>query len=120
MTLVLVLTKGDASSLPRMTSKYSKEFTNEMTGRIAVVLAEAPNGMTVDEIQAMDMNLVGITPQKMARMIGHLVEMGMVAKSKGRDGRMRYRSLASMEADGIDIEPYKYGNNMLDKGGKVR
>lgn len=106
--------------MPRMTSKYSKEFTNEMTGRIAVVLAEAKNGMTVDEIQAMDMNLIGITPQKMARMIGHLVEMGMVAKSKGRDGRMRYRSLAAMEEDGIDTEPYKYGNNMLDKGGRVK
>lgn len=106
--------------MPRMTSKYSKEFTNEMTGRIAVVLAEAKNGMTIDEIQAADMSLIGLTPQKTARCIGHLVEMGMVAKSKGRDGRMRYRSLASMEADGIDTEPYKYGNNMLDKGGRVK
>lgn len=101
--------------MPRMTSKYSKEFTNEMTGRIAVILADAKNGMTIEEIQGLDMNLVGITAQKMARMIGHLVEMGMVAKSKGRDGRMRYRSLASMEEDGIDVEPYRYGANMLDK-----
>ena len=106
--------------MPYHTSKYSKEFTNEMTGRIAVVLAEAQNGMTIEEIQAADMNLIGITPQKMARMIGHLVEMGMVAKSKGRDNRMRYRSIASMEADGIDTEPYMYGNNMLDKGGHVK
>ena len=106
--------------MPRMTSKYSKEFTNEITGRIAIILAEAKNGMSLDEIQMSDITLRGITTQKLARCISHLVEMGMVGKSKGHDGRMRYRSLASMEADGIDTEPYKYGNNMLDKGGKVK
>ena len=106
--------------MPRMTSKYSKEFTNEVTGRIAIILAEAPNAMRIDEIVAADISLAGITTQKIARCIGHLVEMGMVAKSKGRDGKMRYRSIAQMEADGIDTEPYKYGNNMLDKGGRVK
>ena len=106
--------------MPRMTSKYSKEFTNEITGRVAIILAEAKNGMSLDEITMSDITLRGITPQKLSRCIGHLVEIGMVAKSKGKDGRMRYRSLASMEADGIDTEPYKYGNNMLDKGGKVK
>lgn len=99
----------------RQTSKYSKEFTNEMTGRIAVVLAEAQEGMTIQQIQCHDPNLVGITSQKMARMINHLVEVGLVAKAKGKDGRMVYKCLATLEAEGIDPEPYRYGANMMDK-----
>jgi hypothetical protein len=98
----------------RKTSKYSKEFTNEMTGRIAVVLAEEQNALTIQEIQLRDVSLVGITSQKMARMIGHLVDVGLVAKAKGKDGRMVYKCMATLEAEGVDTEPYKYGANMRD------
>ena len=99
----------------RQTSKYSKEFTDEMTGRIAVVLAEAQEAMNIQQIQLHDPNLVGITSQKMARMINHLVEVGLVAKAKGKDGRMVYKCLAALEAEGVDPEPYRYGANMRDK-----
>lgn len=98
----------------RKTSKYSKEFTDEMTGRIAVVLAESQQALNITEIQQMDMRLVGITPQKMARMIGHLVDLGLVAKAKGRDGRMIYKCLGVLEAEGVDPEIYRYGANMQD------
>ena len=70
----------------RQTSKYSKEFTNEMTGRIAVILAEAQEAMNIQQIQNQDPNLVGITSQKMARMINHLVDMGACSKNQ-RQGR---------------------------------
>lgn len=99
----------------RQTSKYSKEFTNEMTGRIAVILADEQAALNIQQIQMRDPNLVGITSQKMARMINHLVEMGFVAKAKGKDGRMVYKCLAVMEAEGVDPEPYRYGANMRDK-----
>lgn len=98
----------------RQTSKYSKEFTNEMTGRIAVILAESQQALNTTQIQQLDMCLSGITPQKMARMINHLVDVGLVAKAKGKDGRMVYKCLATLEAEGIDPEPYKYGANMRD------
>ena len=99
----------------RQTSKYSKEFTDEMTGRIAVVLAESQEALNIQQIQCYDSNLVGITSQKMARMINHLVEMGLVAKTKGKDGRMIYKCLATLEAEGVDPEVYRYGANMRDK-----
>ena len=99
----------------RQTSKYSKEFTDEMTGRIAVILAESQEAMNIQQIQLNDPNLVGITSQKMARMINHLVEVGLVAKTKGKDGRMVYKCLAALEAEGVDPEPYRYGANMRDK-----
>lgn len=99
----------------RQTGKYSKEFTDEMTGRIAVILAEEQAALNIQEIQQRDVNLVGITSQKMARMINHLVEVGLVAKAKGKDGRMVYKCLATLEAEGVDPEIYRYGANMKDK-----
>ena len=96
-------------------SKYSKEFTDEMTGRIAVVLAEEQTALNIQEIQQRDLTLIGITSQKMARMIGHLVDVGLVAKAKGKDGRMVYKCLAMLEAEGVDPEIYRYGANMRDK-----
>lgn len=101
----------------RKTSKYSKEMTNEWTGRIAVVLAEEHEALTIEAIQLRDTTLSGITPQKMAKMLGHLVEMGMVAKSKNRAGRMVYKSLAVMEQEGYNVDAYRFGVNMLDKVG---
>lgn len=98
----------------RQTSKYSKDFTDEMTGRIAVILAEEQEALNIQQIQLRDPNLVGITSQKMARMINHLIEVGLVAKAKGKDGRMVYKCLATLEAEGVDPEIYRYGANMMD------
>ena len=98
----------------RRTSKYTQDFTNEMTGRIAIVLAESQQALNTTQIQQLDMCLSGITPQKMARMINHLVEVGLVAKAKGKDGRMVYKCLATLEEEGVDPEIYRYGANMRD------
>ena len=98
----------------RRTQKYTDKFTNEMTGRIAIVLAESQKGLTIPEIQSLDMVLTGITSQKMARMLSHLIEVGLVGKAKGRDGRMHYKCLGVIEAEGGDPEYYRYGANMTD------
>ena len=60
------------------------------------------------------MMLTGITSQKMARMLSHLIEVGLVGKAKGRDGRMHYKCLGVIEAEGGDPEYYRYGANMMD------
>ena len=45
--------------LVRRTTKYSIEQKNEWSGRIAIVLAEAQDALTIDEIQHRDVSLVG-------------------------------------------------------------
>ena len=49
-------------------SKYSKELTQRWTAKAMIVLAEAQRDMTSKEIQQGDLDLVDVTPQKMARM----------------------------------------------------
>lgn len=102
------------------TSKYSEKFTSEMTGRIAIVLAESGEALNITQIQELDMMLTGITSQKMARMLNHLVDVGLVAKAKGRDGRMRYKCLGAIEAEGGDPEYYRYGANMMDDAAEFK
>ena len=44
------------------------------------------------------------TPQKMARILGHLIEMGNVVKAKSKSkNRMVYKSLAVMRDQGYDV-----------------
>lgn len=78
--------------MPYKTSKYSKKQTDEWTGRIAITLAEANRALTIEEIQNMDITLSNITSQKMARMLGHLVDMGVATKIKNSSGRMTYKA----------------------------
>ena len=42
-------------------------------------------------------------------MLGSLIEYNLVGKAKGKNGRMMYKSLAVMEEQGYDIEPYMKG-----------
>lgn len=87
-------------------STYSKEQTDNWRGRIAIVLAEAQEALSIPQIQERDMALQGISPQKMAKMLGSLIEYNLVAKSKAKNGRMVYKSLAVMAEQGYDITPY--------------
>lgn len=75
-------------------SAYSKEQTAEWEGRIAIILADEVSGLTIPEIQEKDVCLAGISAQKMARMLNHLVEFGLAGKSKGKSGRMIYYGLS--------------------------
>lgn len=90
-------------------SAYSKDQTNEWQGRIAIILAGAEEALSIPEIQERDICLQGITPQKMAKMLGTLAEYNLVGKAKGKNGRMMYKSLAVMEKQGYDVEPYMKG-----------
>ena len=55
--------------MPYTRSKYSKELTQRWTVKAMIVLAEAQRDMTSKEIQQGDLELTGVTPQKMARIL---------------------------------------------------
>lgn len=60
--------------------------------------------MTIDEIKSQDMILQPLTSQKMARLIGNLIEMGLVRKGKSKSlGRMVYKAVAVMISQGYDV-----------------
>lgn len=88
----------------RKTSKYTKDQDAIWRGEIMIILAESEETLTIDQIQQRSISLTGITPQKMARLISHLIEMGNVTKAKSKSlGKMVYKSLAVMERQGYDI-----------------
>ena len=63
-----------------------------------------PQSMTIDEIKSQDMILQPLTSQKMARLIGNLIEMGLVRKGKSKSlGRMVYKAVAVMISQGYDV-----------------
>lgn len=60
---------------------------------------------TIDWIKQQDIILAPYTTQKLARLLGSLVEMGVVRKGKSKSlGRMVYRLTSRMQEDGYDVE----------------
>ena len=86
--------------MPYSRSKYSKELTQHWTTKAMIVLAEAQRDMTCKEIQQEDLELTGVTPQKMARILNELVDKGLVMKSKDRSGRMHYKAMGTILKEG--------------------
>lgn len=73
-----------------------------------IVLSDAQEAMTCDQIRQSDLELVGVTPQKMARILSGLVERGLVVKTKGKDGRMRYKSVGVIIEQGYNLNEMVY------------
>lgn len=89
----------------RRSSKYKPEQTALWEGEVMIILAEAQEALTIDEIKQRSINLTGVTPQKMARILGHLIDMGNVVKAQSKErGRMVYKSLAVMREQGYDVQ----------------
>ena len=87
----------------RKTSKYNKQQTMEMEGEVIYILSHCPNAMTIDEIQAASFTLGNVTSQKIARILGHLIETGLVAKAKSKSkNKMVYKSLATLVEESND------------------
>lgn len=90
--------------MPGRVSKYSKQFTSQITFDTMEVLDESPEALTIKEICARRISLNNITSQKMARVLNHLVEMGLAKKAESKkNGRMMYKSVAVMEAQEYEI-----------------
>lgn len=85
--------------------KMSVEKEGELRMRTLSILADSDEALTIDEIKSRDFILAPITTQKMARVIGHLIEMGLVRKAKSKSlGRMVYKAVSKMVEQGYDIE----------------
>ena len=94
----------------RKKSKYTVEQTQAITLEALDVLLESPIALNISEICVRSINLINQTPQKMARCLNELVEMGMVEKTKGKDGRMLYMAVAQLVNQG-----YRQNNNEEDE-----
>ncbi len=91
--------------MPGTSSKYKPQQTAEWEGEIMVILAESENAMTIDEIKLHSINLTNVTTAKMARILSHLIEIGMVKKSQSKSkGRMVYKSTAIMKKQGYSLD----------------
>lgn len=89
-------------------SKYSPAQTQMWTVAAMVVLNDSREAMTCDQIRQGDMCLVDLTPQKLARILSDLVNAGFVARTKGKDGRMKYKSVGVLIEEGYELSKMVY------------
>ena len=86
------------------TSKYSAQQNSELTVRCIDVLENSPEAMSIADIQKSDMVLHDVTSQKLSRILNHLVEFGVIKKTKDRaSGHMVYKSIKVMEEQGYEV-----------------
>lgn len=93
--------------MPGRVSRKNNKLDGELKMRIIGVLAEADDGImpTIDWIKQQDMILAPHTTQKLSKLLGSLIEMGVVKKGKSKSlGRMVYRLTSRMQEDGYDVE----------------
>lgn len=77
-------------------SKYSAMQNQELETKAFMVLAQTTQALSIPEICGQDFTLSTQTPQKMARVLNNLCNMGAVIKSKDKSkGRMVYMSMSS-------------------------
>lgn len=90
--------------MPYKTSKYSTQQNSEFTVRCLEVLENSPEAMSIAQIQASDMVLKNTTSQKLSRILNHLVEFGVIKKSKDKvSGHMVYKSIKVMAEQGYEV-----------------
>ena len=89
-------------------SKYSAEDTQRWTGEAMFTLSEEKRAMTCAEIQSSNLQLVGLTPQKLSRCLNDLCERGLVVKTKGRDNLMHYKSVGVIIEEGYSMADLVY------------
>lgn len=76
--------------------KYSQMQNQELETKAFMVLAQTTQALTISEICGRDFTLSTQTPQKMARVLNNLCDMGAVIKAKDKSkGRMVYMSMSS-------------------------
>lgn len=94
--------------------KFSPQKESEFRMRILGILAASEEAMTIDEIKRRDFTLQGLSTQKIARVLGYLIEMGFVRKGKSKSlGRMVYKFVSVMTRQGYNVDsPHgKYGSD---------
>lgn len=77
-------------------SKYSQMQNQELETKAFMVLAQTTQALSIPEICSQDFTLANQTPQKMARVLNNLCDIGAVIKAKDKSkGRMVYMSMSS-------------------------
>ena len=85
-------------------TKYTAEYNGALKVAILDVLSQADESVSTSYLQSNSIVLVTATPQKIARVLNEMIEMGIVLKSKSRStGRMMYVLRAKMEEQGYDV-----------------
>ena len=76
--------------------KYSQTQNQELETKAFMVLAQTTQALSIPEICSQDFTLANQTPQKMARVLNNLCDLGAVIKTKDKSkGRMVYMSMSS-------------------------
>ena len=76
--------------------KYSQTQNQELVTKAFMVLAQTTQALSIPEICSQDFTLANQTPQKMARVLNNLCDLGAVIKAKDKTkGRMVYMSMSS-------------------------
>ena len=76
--------------------KYSQTQNQELETKAFMVLAQTTRALSIPEICSQDFTLANQTPQKMARVLNNLCDLGAVIKAKDKTkGRMVYMSMSS-------------------------
>ena len=89
--------------MPGKVSKYSAEYNGQLKVSILDVLPEATDSITTSEIQSHSIFCAQATPQKMARILNEMVDMGIVMKAKSKStGRMKYILTSKMKELGYE------------------
>ena len=87
------------------TRKLSIDKESEIKYKIMDVLDNSEDALTIDEIKSRDFTLEGLSSQKMARLLGGLVEMGLARKARSNAlNRMVYKSTSVMREQGYDVD----------------
>lgn len=87
------------------TRKLSIDKESEIKYRIMDVLDNSEEALTIDDIKRQDFTLEGLSSQKMARLLGGLIEMGLARKSRSNSlGRMVYKSTSVMREQGYNVD----------------
>lgn len=91
----------------RRGSQTSPRVEGELKMRIIDVLSNAEDSdtPTLEWIKSQDMILSPYSTQKLSRLIGNLVDMGLVRKGKSKSlGRMVYRLTSKMRDAGYEVD----------------
>ncbi len=86
--------------------KYTAEQEGMFKIRVLDILNNSENSLTIDEIKMQDpINLSGVTSQKLSRVLGSLIDMGLAKKGKSKStNRMVYKAVSKMLEQGYEVE----------------
>lgn len=93
--------------MPGKRSMYTPRVDGELKMRVISALKLADDSVmpTIEWIKEQDFMLMPHSSQKLSRILGSLVDMGVVKKAKSRSlGKMVYRLTEKMADDGYDVE----------------